>query len=216
MARVLAIDIDVSQLDRLVGSLERLDADTLAEVGTTSVNEVAARSFVLSKTNMIAGLTLSDAYISRKMRLTLAKPSTRPRAVISSNGLLTSLGHYGARVQTQPVKRRNRSKGDPAVGIPPGQKRNGVTVEVRRGNRKLLAQAFTLAGLKDNEGNPLVFVRAGGVNPKTGKPKVERLLGPSVYQLFKYQIEQIGGDVADDLAETTINRAEEALQKALR
>lgn len=217
MARSITVDVSVQAVESLVNRLASFDEETLVEVSTQVVNEVADRAYNLTRGRMTDGLSLTDAYVTRKMRLSLAKPgTTRPRATIVANGTLTSLGHYGARVETQPVKNRKRSKGNPAIGVPPGEKRGGVSVEVRRGNRRNLLKSFTLAGFRDNEGNPLVFVQAGGVNPRTGKPKVERLLGPSVYQLFKYQVGQIIDDVRDDLSTTLIEQAEAAFEKVMK
>lgn len=217
MGTSITVDVSLQEIEALAARLGTFDEDTLRQASLQSVNEVADRAYNLSKARITDGLSLTDAYVSRKMKVNPAKPTdARVRATIVANGTLTSLGHYGVRAEMQPVKNPSRSKGHAAIGIPPGQKRAGVSVEVRRGNRKQLLKSFTLAGFRDNEGNPLVFVQAGGVNSRTGKPKVERLLGPSVYQLFKYQVGQIVAGVQDDLNDTLVARAEAAFEKVIK
>lgn len=215
MSRVVELTVNALDVEALTDKLGRVDDDTLAQIATESVNTVATHAYDTAKQRMTSTLSLTEQYVSRKMEVGLAKPSTRPRATVTANGMLTTLGHYGATVLAQPVKHPERSKGHAAIGLAKGEKRAGVSVEVRRGNRKVMGTAFTLPGKNDREGNPLVFIRAGGVNRKTGKPKVENLYGPSVYQLFNTQIRELREGIETDLFDTLINRADEVITKAL-
>ncbi len=217
MATVLELKVDVQALEGLSERLGDLDGDTLAAVAADTVNSSATYAYETTKKGMLAGLTLTDPYISRKMELNLATPSTRARATVVAKGLLTTLGHYGAVPLTTAVKNQSRSKGWAAVNVPKGQKQAGVSVEVTRGARATLKGAFVLPDLEDKEGNPLIFFRNkfGEVNPKTGRTKVESLLGPSVYQLFKEQFRLQQQGITDNLQETLLEQAEAAFKKVL-
>lgn len=211
------MQVDVSALEALAERVGQMDEDAFAEFATKAVNETANFAYDTTKKGMLAGLTLTDAYISRKMELNLAKPSTRPRAVVLAKDPLTTLGHYAPRIETTAVKNPSRSKGWAAAGIPKGQKITGVSVEVTRGNRQSLPGTFVLPGLKDYEQNPLIFYpeRFRRVNPKTGRAVVESRLGPSVYQLFKFQYDKNAEGITDDLRDGLVEYAEAAFKKAL-
>lgn len=218
MARVFGVRIDIAAIEEFAEKVGGLDGDALAEAATAAVNETAEYAYDLSKRNILEGLSLTDAYVSRKMRVVPAAPSARPRAAVVADGVLTTLGHYGAVPQTQPVKRPKRSKGWAAAGIPPGQKQAGVSVEVVKGDRKLMPGAFILPDLTDNENNPLIFFRNkyGELNVDTGRPKVDSRLGPSVYQLFSTQIGKIGTEFEDKLGEIVLREAEAAFERAMK
>lgn len=217
MAKVIELTADIAALESLADRLDQLDADTLAEVATNSVNAAAEFAYDLSKRNILSTVNLTDAYVRAKSGVRPAQKSSRPRAVVFADGVLTSLGHYGAAPQIQPVKDAARSKGWPAAGVPPGQKQAGVSVAVKPGARKLMPGAFVLPGKVDSEGNPILFIRqkSGAVNPNTGRPKVEALLGPSVYQMFNTQITAISDGITDNLEQTLLDQAEEAIKKVL-
>lgn len=219
MARSFVVDVDALGVQRLVSRLSELDESTLAEISTNVVNEVAERTYALAKGRMTKGLTLSEAYVQSRMAVRPAQVSSRPRAVIVAYGNITTLGHYAPRQVTQPVKRPKRAKGDPARGIAAGQKSAGISVEVTKGNRKIVREGmgdvFTIPKIRDSEGNPLIFRRIKGAKTRNGKDKLKALYGPSVYQLFKYQVDLILNEVEEDVADTLANRAEEALKKAL-
>ncbi len=217
MARVLEVKVDVAASEALAERLGQLDGEVLARVATAAVNSTDEFAYDTAKTNILSTMNLTDGYVSRKVRVVPAEPQARPRAVVRTEGTLTTLGHYGAQPLTQPVKNAKRSKGWAAVGVAPGQKQAGVSVEVIKGARKTMAGAFILPGKKDNEGNPLLFFRqkGGGVSSSTGRPKVDSLLGPSVYQLFKKQYGDIMQGVEDNLERTLLDEAEEAMKKVL-
>jgi len=140
-------------------------------------------------------------------------------------GFQTQLSHYDATQEVKPVTWSNATIlgmgkkfgrwpgwtqriGRPSIGIQPDQKNAGRGAEVNRGSRKSLRSAFALPGRKDSEGNYLVFRRdANG--------KVNSLLGPSVYQLFRYQIPLIEDEVAADLEQELLDNAKIEIEKAL-
>ena len=107
------------------------------------------------------------------------------------------------------------------MGIPAGQKQGGVSVAVRRGSRKIVREGakdvFVIPSKRDSEGNPLIFQRLPG-KTSNGKSRLKALLGPSVYQLFRYQItnNNLTTDVEADLTETLGQFAEAAVGDLLR
>lgn len=213
------IEVDVLRVEALGGNLAQIDGAMLAGIATDAVNEVSDRAFALAKNRMREGLNLSEDYIGRRVSLRKAQRSARPRAVITAAGNLTTLGHYAAQIVTKAVKRPKRAKGNPALGIPAGEKQGGVSVEVTKGSRKIVREAhsdvFQIAKFKDTEGNPLIFQRLKGSTNARGKEKLRVLYGPSVYQLFKYQVPLIIDDVEYDLEETVATMAEKAIEGVL-
>ena len=215
MSRMVELKVDTGTVDGLVERLGKFDSAALVEIATDAVNMVATHTYDTTREQMTADLSLTDSYVTRKVKLQVAKPSVTPRAAIVADGSLTTLGHYSPSLLTQPVKHPNRSKGHSEVGLAPGQKRAGVTVEVKRGSRKEMAGAFTLPGKKDNEGNPLIFVRnpSGGKNPKTGKPKVTNLYGPSVYQVFNSYINDLQDSIGTALVDSVVLNFEKKMEE---
>lgn len=219
MTRSITFTADTQALNSLGDRLGTLQGSTLENVATTVVNEVGERTFSLARGRMLAGLSLTDVYLRSRMGFQPAQASSRPRAVVLAQGDLTTLGHYRPAISTQAAKSPARSKGNPALGIAAGQKLAGVSVAVRRGQRKDVragkGDVFLMPSRRDSEGNPLIFQRIAGGKTRNGKDKLRALLGPSVYQLFSYQIDLIRGEVETDLAETLLERTEAAFLDAL-
>jgi hypothetical protein len=216
MARTTALKIDSADLARAGARLGELTGEELGKVIVTSLNDVIDSAYDLARNRMNAGINVTDDYMRRTMSVEHAT-AQRPMAAIVARGTLTGISHFKPEQRMQPVLRPNRSRGDPARGIPRGQKTAGVSVEVTRGARKALksSRVFIAPGLRDTEGNPLVFRREGG-STRSGKDKLQRLLGPSVYQLFAYQVKGVFLEETEEaLAETLADQAEAALQKAL-
>lgn len=218
MAKSFELKTELADIERLVEKLGSLGESDLGEIAKQAVNDVSERTYDLAKRRMNQGLSLSDAYISSRTNLKLAASANRPRAVLGAAGAVTTLGHYASKQLVQPT-RTKRVKGDPIRGIPKGQKQDGISVEVRRGNRKIVREGmndvFTLVKsgkqVLDSEGNPLIVRRIGN-----GKGKMYPLYGPSVYQLFKYQVDKMFDDVSDDLEDTIIKAAEAAIEDAFK
>ena len=221
MATSFTLTVADEALRELSDRLDKLTAEEFESVAVRTVNEVGQRTYDLARGRMNEGLSLTDAYLQRKMAFRPAEPGQRPRAVVVAFGTLTTLGHYAPRILQTPVKNKSKSKGNPALGIPAGQKQGGVSVEVRRGSRKVVREGandvFMIASKRDREGNPLIFQRLPG-KTSTGKAPLKALLGPSVYQLFRYQItnNNLTTDVEADLTETLGQLAEAAVGDLLQ
>lgn len=217
MASRLGVDFDVTAVTGLADKLARVSGQELVETATATVNQVTERAYDLTRKRINAGLSLSDKYVESRFEIRRAKPSANPSATIVARSALTTLGHYAQQQSVQPVKRPTQAKGDPARGIAKGQKPAGVTVAVRRGDRKLVqgGAAFTIPKFKDSEGNALIFERVPG-KTASGKPKVRALYGPSVYQLFRLQARLSAEEIGNDLAETFTTQANALIDKALK
>lgn len=215
------------EVERLAVTLGQLPAILAGRVIVTSLNSVAERTYDLSRRRITAGINLTDDYLRRRMEVTPAT-TTKPEASITSpggKGAQTQLSHYNATQEVQPVNWTNakilgmrkqfgpwpgwtQRIGRPSIGIQPDKKNAGRGAEVNRGSRKSLRSAFALPGKKDTEGNYLIFSR-----DKYGR--INSLLGPSVYQLFRYQIPLIEDEVAADLEQELLDNVQVEIQKAL-
>lgn len=211
-ARNLALKIDVSQVEGLAKRLDKISAAELAPLLVSTVNDVADRSYVMSRDLMRAGLNLTDEYLRRRMpvrKATAGKPSAEIKAEYGG----IAISHFDANQWVKPtISPIRRLKGDAARGIPRGQKQGGVSVEVTRGGRKLinLPGVFIAPRIRDTEGNPFVFQRQGG-RTGSGKDKLRRLFGPAPYQLFKFQLPKIEEPIADDMRETLLAQLDDWL-----
>ena len=215
MARDYALKIDAAQVVKLGERLAQVSGEEIGRASVTALNEVVDRTYELARDKMIAGINLSDDYLRRRMTLQHATPG-KPVASITASGArnaTTVLGRYDAKPVIVVNNKGRPGKGNKALGIPPGQKQAGVTVEVTRGQ---ISDGFVPRGflLPLNRGT-----EAGGngmgVFARTKDGKLRHRYGPSVYQLFAYQVERIVNDVADDLEDTLAEQVDLALQKAI-
>ena len=213
-----AIETDVRSLDALVDRIDSVSGEELQQAAATAVNRIADESYVLFKRAMTTGLTLTEQYVDAKMRAEKATPGLRVVAKIIAARSVTLLGHYSPVLITTPVKNAKRAKGNTALGVPAGQKPIGASVEVSTGNRKVIKPLGTDPDVvmwpskRDREGNPMLFRLTGGKNAK-GKPNMEALYGPAVYQLFRYQIGQLSDAVAADLEAALVQEAEAIFER---
>jgi len=221
------VTVDTSQLDKLVDDLEAIEPAQLAARFVDTLNDVVDSAYDLSRKTILQGINLTDDYVQRKMRVEHAT-AQKPEASIIASGAradMTSLSHYGSMQLTKPVNWTNERikgmgkkfgpwpgwterKGVAAVGIAVGQKADGKSVEVVRGERKRLGSQFNIPGKKDNDGNLIIFRRN-----KAGK--IEALQGPSVYQLFRVAAGRIEDEVFDELETAVTEMAERELIKAI-
>lgn len=204
------IKLDVASISGLSDRLSRLTPEALGAATVQAINDTTDSVYQLARAQMTATLNLTDDYIRRKMEVTRATTQT-PESVISAVGSrsnMTSLSHYGAMQERKAANNPARAKGDEKRGIPKGQKAAGLSVEVTRGSRKLLAHGFTMPNKRDNSGNLLVFTRdrAGKVRSRTG---------PSVYQLFRSAAQAVGPDAEKQLRDSLIEQADQAIARAL-
>lgn len=230
-----SIKIDTSGLDNFTKALSRISPESIGEAMVDTVNEAADRTFLLARETMLSGINMTDAYIVRKMerkKATKASPSAEIIAPATRKkgrtNPFTNLSHYDAQQLTKPVNWTNERiaaergpkafgkwrkwtprDGDAKRGIDAGEKAHKLSVEVIRGARKNVAKTFTLPGLRDNDGNPLVFQRKDG-------GRIDALLGPSVFQLFRVAAGKIEDTVSEDLRDAVIRTAERELEKVLK
>jgi len=210
MASKFDIKIDVASVQGLGDKLSRLTPEALGAATVQAINDTTDSVYQIARTRMTATLSLTDEYIRRKMEVTRATTQT-PEATISAVGRrsnMTSLSHYGAMQERKAVNNPARAKGDEKRGIARGQKAAGISVEVTRGSRKLLAHGFTMPNKRDNSNNLLVFTRdrAGKVRARTG---------PSVYQLFRSAAQAVAPDAENQLRASLIEQADQAIARAL-
>ncbi len=215
MARDYALKIDAAQVVKLGERLAQVSGEEIGRASVTALNEVVDRTYELARDKMIAGINLTDDYLRRRMTLQHATPG-KPVASITASGArnaTTVLGRYDAKPVIVANNKGRPGKGNKALGIPPGQKQAGVTVEVTRGNVSdgFVPRGFLLPLNRGTEagGNGM------GVFARTKDGKLRHRYGPSVYQLFAYQVERIVNDVTDDLEDTLAEQVDLALQKAI-
>ena len=225
--RIFDIKIDPVQVEELAERLGQIDPERLGEALVEATNRAAVEIYDLARKDVTRKVNLGQDYVDDKIEMEEASRKD-PRASIvakAKNSWMTNLSHYGSMIQTQPVKHPNRAKGDPGRGIPRGMKMQKMTSEVIRGERKSIGKKFTIPGIQDSRGNPIVFRGTGapGIpgNPKdkatrkTPRQGVEAVLGPSVYQLFRVAAENIYDDASDILLNEVIETAEREFLKAL-
>jgi len=215
MARDYALKIDAAQVVKLGERLAQVSGEEIGRASVTALNEVVDRTYELARDKMIAGINLTDDYLRRRMTLQHATPG-KPVASITASGArnaTTVLGRYDAKPVIVANNKGRPGKGNKALGIPSGQKQAGVTVEVTRGNVSdgFVPRGFLLPLNRGTEagGNGM------GVFARTKDGKLRHRYGPSVYQLFAYQVERIVNDVTDDLEDTLAEQVDLALQKAI-
>ena len=226
MARLKVFDVklDTSEVDSLAASLAGADPAELGKAIVVTLNRVANETYDLSRQKMLRGINLSKTYVERKMEVKEAT-SAAPTATIRAEGTETNISHYGAVRFTQPVKHPNRVKGDPVRGYSKGLKADGAAAEVARGGAQSIGKKFVIikgGGLiKDSEGSPIVFRGTGkpgrgGGKRQTPRQGVEPVLGPAVYQLFRFTAEQIYKDVGDNLERAIVETAQRELLRNLK
>lgn len=215
MARDYALKIDASQVVKLGERLAQASGEEIGRASVTALNEVVDRTYELARDKMIAGINLTDDYLRRRMTVAHATPG-KPVASITASGArnaTTVLGRYDAKPVIVANNKGRPGKGNKALGIPPGQKQAGVTVEVTRGQTSdgFVPRGFLLPLNRGTEagGNGM------GVFARSRDGKLRHRYGPSVYQLFAYQVERIVNDVTDDLEDTLAEQVDLALQKAI-
>ena len=213
MARVGSfIKFDTSDVARLGQTLGDITGAGLAVATVTALNAVVDRTYDLARDRITTGINLSDEYLRRRMSVERATAS-KPVASITASGArndMTVLGRFNARPNIEPNSAPGKRKGFRALGIQPGAKQQGVTVEVRRGAEASVDRGFLMPLNKGTESGGNGF----GVFARTKDGRLRHRYGPSVYQLFSYQIPRITDEVTDDLEETLLAQVDEQMQRA--
>lgn len=213
MAKRYALRLDMGRLEALAPQLANATEQDMSEAVVSALNQTVEETYELSRERITSGINLTDDYVRRRMRVEHATKA-RPEASIIASGKkpdMTTLRRYDAQQVTVPMKRPELSRNQGRTGVPRGRKQRAVTVQVTRGSPVSLPYAFmlplrrgTVAG-----GNGL------GVFLRDRDGDLSHRYGPSVYQLFNYQAQVLLEGTADDLVDDLLNRAEQALLKAI-
>lgn len=193
------VKFDVSGVKGLAAKLGELSGEAMQQAVANALNHVIDAGFDIGRAGMNAGINLTDQYIKDKMSIGHASPGN-PRASILTVGDLTGLSHYDP-VQLAPIA---------------GERGRGVQVTVHRGSAKPVKakNVFVMPGKTDSEGNPMIFRRLAGTT-STGKGRLQRVLGPSPYQLFSAQFETLVPELEDMLGEQLLDSVEQEILKAI-
>ena len=221
-----ALHFDADALTARGIALGELTGEAIGKAVVTALNEVVGEAYDLSRKRMIDGINLTDDYLRRKMVLVDAT-SAKPQASITAVGTATQLSQFNPMQHSVAVNWSNaritgmgkkfgkwpgwtRRTGHAALGIAVDKKADGQSAAVKRSNRAKFDHAFSIAGKTDSDGNLLMFTR------KAGSTSTRALLGPAVYQLFKYQLNgTLMGDAEDMLEQALATQVQAAMEKIL-
>jgi len=208
------VEIDISRIERLGEALGGIDSGSLGEASMRAVNAVADETYDLARPRMLATINLTDTYVRDRMTVNHATNPNNVSASIVASGdksSMTILARYGARQLVQPVKHPARSRGDQLYSrnIAPGMKAAGISVEVTRGGRKPITNAFFMP--LRNAGTVGLFTREGD-----GKKAYLHRYGPSVYQLFRTTARNMIDEVTDNLENTLVEEVNNHMKAVLK
>lgn len=208
------VKVDLSAIESLTGALESVDAASVGKLAMSVVNSAVDAAYDTARQRMTRAINLTDSYVQERMVVKHAKSANDVTASIVASGAstaMTILARYQARQIVKPVKNPARSKGDQlfARNIAPTYKSAGISVEVTRGSRKTIANAFYM---------PLRNAEKVGVFMRTGKGRddYKHLYGPSVYQLFKHCSTDLAVELTDELEEKLTVEINNMVEKALK
>lgn len=228
MARAFAVEFDISRVERLADQLAGLNGEEFGRAALTVVNRVIDETYELARPRMIRTINLTDSYVRERMRVEYASNPNNVKGAIVASGArqdMTILARYDSRQTLRNVNWSNdrirsmgkkfgpwpgwtQRTGDSLRGVPENYKVKGMTVEVTRGSRKPIENAFYMP-LRNGNGMGL-FTREGD-----GKKDYRHRYGPSVYQLFSFVAKGLVQEVGDTLETQLADEAERLLQKAL-
>jgi hypothetical protein len=204
------VTLDLLGVERLAESVGRLDQTVLAETIVNALNITGDEIFELAKDRMNADINLSDEYLRSKMDIERATPG-KPEVTITARSAGTVLGRFDAKPVVVDTKGdASNLKGNKALGIAPGKKQAGVTVQVRRSavNTNFTPRGF-LMPLKGKGGEQ--GANGLGVFARRRSGVKKNRYGPAVYQLFGYQADQIETEVYEKLDENLFTEFERVL-----
>jgi len=201
MARHTLITLDLSRVERLTQNVEALHTALSGQANgdiAELINRTARNVQQAARERMTQGMNIGADYVDNKFRMVEASKGRLQASIIASGGRddMTRLVHYGAHVKTEPMKsKKHRGSGIMlrVLGIPELHKQVATHVHVRRGAPKTREYMFMLPLLEGkNQGNK------AGVFTRKGK-KITHRYGPSVYQLFSFQLTHVETLAADEL-----------------
>jgi hypothetical protein len=197
------IKLTVDQVERLADRFDGLTArGELALVAVDAVNAVAVAADRSIRHGENEGLNLSDADVQSRTLLSLA--TTTPRAEMLTRGKSVRMGEYPFTQQWTSAK--TQAKGDPSRGIPAGSKAAGVKVDMKSGDSAHSSHWFLLTSAKTGQTN--VFYR--------NRENYEFRIGPSPYQLARFQIALQQDSIAEALNAEALARMSKRIEGALQ
>lgn len=206
MAADFKISITSTDLESVASSLRHLGAEAIGNAALSAVNTVAKRTYDNTLIGMIAGINLTDEFVRSKTELLLATtPNDATATLLANSSSLqpATLTSYGAAVVTAAVKNPKRSRGNASIGVPRGYRQVGFDVSVARGKTDFFSESQSGGTfffiIRAPNGQLLTVARAKDAR---GKGSIQGLYGPSVLQLFNYQVTKNVDAITADLAET--------------
>lgn len=208
VAASFSIDLISTDLKPVTDSLIYLGSKGLGEAAVRAVNSVASRAYNNTVDAMVAGINLSDEYVRSKTQLTLATNPQDATATLLANvdaARPSTLTTYGAVVVGKATKHPQRAKGNASIGVPRGYRAAGFDASVRRGTTNFFSHS--------QSGNTYFFIiRAPSGKLLTvrrqkdarGKGSLDAMYGPSVIQLFSFQIKTHFDAITNDLQTTLL------------
>lgn len=237
--KLLAMSITLDDVLAAAQRLGELDPEKIGALLVDTLNTTIDDAYDTGRARMTAGINLTDTYVRSKMvvrHATAGLPRAEIVAPVRDKSAYTNISHYGA--MQRPVRDRwtnaditarghkfgewpgwTKRKGAEYAGIPVDKKAHTIEASVSRGSPKSIGKKFVIQKgggvVKDREGNPLVF-RNIGPGGKKGKGRIEPVLGPSVYQLFRAALPKLEEDIDDTFVARVQAVAEREFDKALK
>lgn len=211
MARInLALELDPSKVEKLADSLGQLTGRKIGEVAVEALNAVIDKTYVLGRERMNRNINLSDEYVKERMRVEHATPRRPVASIVADGSRNTILSRYDAQPRLVPTK-KPAVAGTRRLPFPSGTKQAGVNVSVTRGNSDFIERGFMLPLKRGKElgGNGL------GVFARSRDGTLKHRYGPSVYQLFRAQLDPISYGAEEMLESELLDRAVQNIEKAL-
>lgn len=216
MAASFSINLVADDLKAVTDNLIHLSSTGLGEAAVRAVNMVATRAYDKTLEGMISGINLNNEYVRSKTDLVLATSPNDATAVLLASGDAaqpSTLTTYGAAVVARPAKNLKRAKGNASIGVARGERAAGFTASVARGKTDFFSHS--------QSGNTYFFIiRAPNGSLLTvrrqkdarGQGALKALYGPSVIQLFKFQVKANIVAIAEDLTTTFLAEVQRELE----
>lgn len=210
--RYSAVTIAIDEVLAMASRVGELNAKSLSSAATAVVNEVADSTYDLARERITSGINLDDAYMRRRMVVEHAKVGSTSASITArgDRGAMTRLYTYDGQMVIVPRVTDTPSRSRGLLPIPSGMKQQGARVTVIRGNTKTLQSGFVLPLMQGK-----TLGEKYGIFRRNGNT-ITHLLGPSVYQLFAYQLPTVGKAATDDLTQKMLDRVNAALDKVLK
>jgi hypothetical protein len=194
----MSVTVTADALANLSDYIDRLPG-VARQAARLAINQVAARSGMKRISNAIYDqVAFPTNYLTQNDRLSVTQRATDENleAVITGRFRPTSLARFMNPGQTQQTARM----GGVSVQVKPGQSidmKNAFLVKLRQGAQLTETQYNMGLAIRVKPGES-VRNRHNGTAYQLF-PNVFLLYGPSVNQVFRGVIDEVGGDIADDV-----------------